>query len=112
YSIVFFFSSRRRHTRSKRDWSSTCALPICAFTVRRDHAMIAVRPLPATGPRIVNSASTTRKRREKSNAGRNGCLFAHSVRLQEKIGRASCRERVEDKGRGAMGKRREIGTRR
>src|SRR5699024_11398530 len=22
YSIVFFFSSRRRHTRSKRDWSS------------------------------------------------------------------------------------------
>src|SRR5437868_9578947 len=24
----FFFSSRRRHTRSKRDWSQTCALPI------------------------------------------------------------------------------------
>src|SRR5699024_5734255 len=24
----FFFSSRRRHTRSKRDWSSACALPI------------------------------------------------------------------------------------
>src|SRR5699024_6189271 len=23
-----FFSSRRRHTRSKRDWSSDCALPI------------------------------------------------------------------------------------
>src|SRR5207247_9713786 len=27
-SIIFFFSSRRRHTRSTRDWSSTCALPI------------------------------------------------------------------------------------
>src|SRR5437868_9160411 len=26
--IFFFFSSRRRHTRSKRDWSQTCALPI------------------------------------------------------------------------------------
>src|SRR3989440_656155 len=25
---VFFFSSRRRHTRSDRDWSSDCALPI------------------------------------------------------------------------------------
>src|SRR5699024_8493569 len=25
---LFFFSSRRRHTRSKRDWSQTCALPI------------------------------------------------------------------------------------
>src|SRR5450432_1022049 len=24
----FFFSSRRRHTRSDRDWSSDCALPI------------------------------------------------------------------------------------
>src|SRR5260221_8951930 len=24
----FFFSSRRRHTRSLCDWSSTCALPI------------------------------------------------------------------------------------
>src|SRR6266542_6198476 len=24
----FFFSSRRRHTRCYRDWSSTCALPI------------------------------------------------------------------------------------
>src|SRR5690606_40786150 len=24
----FFFSSRRRHTRFSRDWSSTCALPI------------------------------------------------------------------------------------
>src|SRR5699024_11330867 len=28
---IFFFSSRRRHTRSKRDWSSTCALPIFAL---------------------------------------------------------------------------------
>src|SRR5207253_6824393 len=24
-----FFSSRRRHTRWPRDWSSACALPIC-----------------------------------------------------------------------------------
>src|SRR5690606_5572125 len=28
--IYFFFSSRRRHTRFSRDWSSTCALPILA----------------------------------------------------------------------------------
>src|SRR5436305_4437342 len=27
----FFFSSRRRHTRCGRDWSSTCALPILKF---------------------------------------------------------------------------------
>src|SRR6266704_1298199 len=28
YRFVFFFSSRRRHTRSKRDWSSDVCLPI------------------------------------------------------------------------------------
>src|SRR2546421_6111599 len=32
FSTVFFFSSRRRHTRSDRDWSSECALPIWIFT--------------------------------------------------------------------------------
>src|SRR5690606_39556691 len=26
--MTFFFSSRRRHTRFSRDWSSDCALPI------------------------------------------------------------------------------------
>src|SRR6266576_4927704 len=30
--IDFCFSSRRRHTRSLRDWSSTCALPISPFS--------------------------------------------------------------------------------
>src|SRR5690554_6963663 len=30
-AIFFFFSSRRRHTRCGRDWSSECALPICTF---------------------------------------------------------------------------------
>src|SRR5690554_7312196 len=28
FMIFFFFSSRRRHTRCGRDWSSDCALPI------------------------------------------------------------------------------------
>src|SRR2546421_1640519 len=29
----FFFSSRRRHTRSDRDWSSECALPILTYNL-------------------------------------------------------------------------------
>src|SRR5699024_11908299 len=29
---LFFLSSRRRHTRSKRDWVQTCALPISLET--------------------------------------------------------------------------------
>src|SRR5438067_9099106 len=36
----FFFSSRRRHTRSKRDWSSTCALPILIPEVNPDHVKL------------------------------------------------------------------------
>src|SRR5437868_6570241 len=36
----FFFSSRRRHTRSKRDWSSTCALPIVERTLQlHEHSL-------------------------------------------------------------------------
>src|SRR5215475_7952342 len=27
-AVLFFFSSRRRHTRFSRDWIQTCALPI------------------------------------------------------------------------------------
>src|SRR5205807_3574668 len=27
-ALLFFFSSRRRHTRLQGDWSQTCALPI------------------------------------------------------------------------------------
>src|SRR6266581_7805110 len=31
-SLIFFFSSRRRHTRLTCDWSSDCALPISAVS--------------------------------------------------------------------------------
>src|SRR5699024_11749446 len=34
--IIFFFSSRRRHTRSKRDWSSdVCSSDLAAHVVHR-----------------------------------------------------------------------------
>src|SRR5207249_8832645 len=39
----FFFSSRRRHTRSKRDWSSdVCSsdLPSCPSTFRPQHCTV------------------------------------------------------------------------
>ena len=38
--IFFCFSSRRRHTRLRRDWSQTCALPICLKGIisERDYA--------------------------------------------------------------------------
>src|SRR5699024_11605428 len=36
YVLSFFFSSRRRHTRSKRDWSSD----VCSSNLREDHDTI------------------------------------------------------------------------
>src|SRR6266513_3589690 len=62
----FFFSSRRRHTRSKRDWSSD----VCSS----DLAAVAVAERVAY-PVVVKA---------QVQVGGRG-----------KIGRASCRERVE-----------------
>src|SRR3712207_9529016 len=39
---MFFFSSRRRHTRYWRDWSSTCALPILLDREQLRHGLAAV----------------------------------------------------------------------
>src|SRR5438309_29091 len=43
---VFFFSSRRRHTRWNCDWVQTCALPILAIECRVGHP-VAIRKAEA-----------------------------------------------------------------
>src|SRR5207248_4944157 len=57
----FFFSSRRRHTRSYGDWSSDCALPIFSSTGGQ---IIAAGPNPAnieviTGSKVTGGNTTT-----------------------------------------------------
>src|SRR5207249_6453947 len=72
-SARFFFSSRRRHTISKRDWSSdVCSSDLCFSW--------GARSLPQAGPR-------TDERPHPFPAGRRGPA-------SPEIGRASCRERV------------------
>src|SRR5438067_13376179 len=55
-TFIFFFSSRRRHTRSKRDWSSdVCSSDLDAFgdtgqtltivSAHRDGRLVAILPL-------------------------------------------------------------------
>src|SRR5438067_5509743 len=39
YNIYFFFSSRRRHTRSKRDWSSDVCSSDLLLQPRHDQAV-------------------------------------------------------------------------
>src|SRR2546421_8701447 len=62
---VFFFSSRRRHTRSDRDWSSdVCSSDLCSTAARSDRfafAIVAIwlRAAVRSSPSVIGSALTT-----------------------------------------------------
>src|SRR5438067_8847954 len=91
--FVFFFSSRRRHTRSKRDWSSD----VCSSDL--GHA-----PLSRAAKRRAHDGAQRRIRigvrhDEQDVLGAAARLHPFPVlaaeRVDMEIGRASCRERVE-----------------
>src|SRR5439155_9040095 len=100
--FIFFFSSRRRHTRWPRDWSSdVCSsdLSACAGTA----AAVVLHQLAAAAEQSRGAAGVS------VAAGPAGlaaalCGSAGDLALaaadQLEIGRASCRERVEDLGVG------------
>src|SRR5699024_12172583 len=80
----FFFSSRRRHTRSKRDWSSdVCSSDLIAPSKRQ--------PCCSNVPTILPVKDGQR------GAQRRCCTSPErlSNRASGKIGRASCREREQ-----------------
>src|SRR5207249_8764328 len=99
---VFFFSSRRRHTRSKRDWSSD----VCSSDLLRED----VHSLEVVG--FGNEAHRHCSRRQ-TRADEIGAELEQtscpqrqnfSVLVERKqIGRASCRERMAiRRGRGGL----------
>src|SRR5699024_12076782 len=83
-SSLFCFSGRRRHTRSKRDWSSD----VCSS----DLLLTQIHPSleRALGPRLAHPAVVDLLGRYPSPAALQRAGRGH-VRTQ--IGRASCRER-------------------
>src|SRR5207249_6336614 len=98
------FSSRRRHTRSKRDWSSD----VCSSD-------LSLQPKPtAHYPTSPVTTSSVRVRFAPSPTGYlhvggartalfNWLFARHTggkflLRIEDKIGRASCRERVQRLG--------------
>src|SRR3989440_6954262 len=89
--VVFFFSSRRRHTRSDRDWSSD----VCSS----DLAMGGGSPYfsgarPRIGGDVANLVGLARATGQLGDARvREDIGEVLAMRLIE-IGRASCRERV------------------
>src|SRR5690349_25112529 len=74
---MFFFSSRRRHTRSLRDWSSD----VCSSDLG--------------GPGNVDNEGPELGKLFRDLQQANITVYAFDVRgLPVEIGRASCRERV------------------
>src|SRR5207249_6733686 len=90
--ICFFFSSRRRHTRSKRDWSSD----VCSSDLeklRRD----ACRGRESFRKNYCRISRAVGLRGSSASGGRWTSAHASAERqgrrLARQIGRASCRER-------------------
>src|SRR5699024_12123140 len=77
--LFFFFSSRRRHTRSKRDWSSdVCSSDLGVHL--HDLRFLSGGGGPLAAGLLADDAA----------AAGSGVRHHH-----QEIGRASCRERVE-----------------
>src|SRR5205814_4500379 len=93
--VFFFFSSRRRHTRCLRDWSSD----VCSSDLPPARPC----PPPARRPRAAGRASCCRAaggRRRRPELRRPRPPLRTPPRWACQIGRASCRERVEMSGGG------------
>src|SRR5699024_11449210 len=76
--VFFFFSSRRRHTRSKRDWSSdvcssdlTGSDPICRFArANRQIGSLPVAERKQAGMRVGEARSEVAARSEERRVGK------------------------------------------
>src|SRR5688500_19707352 len=85
---VFFFSSRRRHTRLQGDWSSD----VCSSDLNGrvgDFVIHVDRPIAAFAPRAASKMWPAARGQNPLGAAQH---YTQSAALQ--IGRASCRERV------------------
>src|SRR5690625_7913111 len=92
---LFFFSSRRRHTRWPRDWSSdVCSSDLVRIVGVLEHIDVLVAQLPHHG---VDADAL----HADACADRVDALI---VADDSKIGRASCRERLDEPGRGGGGR--------
>src|SRR5699024_11749697 len=100
-----FFASRRRHTRSKRDWSSD----VCSSDLERDNEEDLTLGELELAERNAFRRVTHRTEIRHTDAEDIYEVEYRKLRLErvilvgvwiEEIGRASCREGVERTGRG------------
>src|SRR5699024_11952742 len=92
---LVFFSSRRRHTRSKRDWSSdVCSsdLPIYggqAYGIQLSGLRRGAQIIVGTPGRVIDHL----KKGTLDLSGLRHLVLDEADEMLAKIGRASCRER-------------------
>src|SRR3546814_6597581 len=99
--VLFFFSSRRRHTRCALVTGvQTCALPICGWSARRsrrDWRSVRYGTLwffPLVGFGALQAAQIGAPAAELGDVARTGDAAGFADEAFHEIGRASCRERV------------------
>src|SRR5699024_11879725 len=99
----FFFSSRRRHTRSKRDWSSDVCSSDLTPTARSG---VTLRPeVPSASTAVAATIVGTPPKSAPHTGTASTATTAPPSRSTAKIGRASCRERGEDRERADESKK-------
>src|SRR5207249_6657362 len=99
----FFFSSRRRHTRSKRDWSSdVCSSDLSTLFVAAFPDRKSGRSHVLASPEEEKALATSRLCLQRVVAACPESTLPVPTKI--KIGRASCRER-EKKSRVDVGLR-------
>src|SRR5699024_11704138 len=89
-SDSFFCSSRRRHTRSKRDWSSD----VCSSDLNRTYISFDFYNHENELYRVTREFKRNTKQFSQIRSPKT--VFYHAE--QGEIGRASCRERVSMSG--------------
>src|SRR5206468_9499040 len=90
----FFFSSRRRHTRSDRDWSSDVCSSDLGVTVEHwTYCAVCGERLVASSDPALNPACPACGWFRPTYALPVVLVLAHTPDGQIEIGRASCRER-------------------
>src|SRR5699024_11402345 len=101
YYIYFFFSSRRRHTRSKRDWSSdVCSSDLSTkdntsseigkspvsstgnFLISQNLSIKVVLPLKSSCANAINVETICKS---SSDSGAMSCLIHHSILCKKDI---------------------------
>src|SRR5438876_9407613 len=87
---IFFFSSRRRHTRWTGDWSSD----VCSSDLLTRNSWASRAPTAAGGADLGQRSQLAGGGRRAAGPRVSRQRGRYQLRLPGEIGRASCRERV------------------